>query len=113
LQLFRTRRVQPLDTRFEVPASFSLDDVVHDGKVIDAEEPQTLRVRYSPRVARWIAEREHVAVDADGSLTLEHPLADAAWAVRHVLQYGADAEVLEPASTRREIERRLRDIVAS
>lgn len=116
VRIFRLDRIEQselLDARFEVPPSFSLDDVVHDGKVIDADEPKTLRVRYSPRVARWIAEREHVAVDADGSLTLEHPLADAAWAVRHVLQYGADAEVLEPASTRREVERRLRDIVAS
>ena len=112
-RLDRIERSELLDARFEVPASFSLDDIVHDGKVIDVDEPTTLRVRYSPRVARWIAEREHMALDADGSLTLDHPLADTAWAVRHVLQYGADAEVLEPERTRREVERRLRDIVAS
>ena len=67
----------------------------------------TLRVRYSPKVARWIAEREGKPIDADGSLTLEHPLADTDWAVRHVLQYGPDAEVLEPAAVREEIVRRL------
>lgn len=27
---------------------------------------------------------------------IEHPLADAEWGVRHVLQYGSEAEVLEP-----------------
>jgi predicted DNA-binding transcriptional regulator YafY len=66
-----------------------------------------LRVRYSPRIARWIAEREGKALAADGSLTVEHPLADPDWAVRHVLQYGPDAEVLEPAAVRQEIVRRL------
>jgi hypothetical protein len=35
---------------------------------------------------------------ADGSLVVEHRMADAEWAVRHVLQYGADAEVLAPAA---------------
>jgi predicted DNA-binding transcriptional regulator YafY len=58
-------------------------------------------------VARWIAEREGKSVEADGSLTLEHPLADTDWAVRHVLQYGPDAEVLEPAAVRQAIVRRL------
>jgi predicted DNA-binding transcriptional regulator YafY len=66
-----------------------------------------IKVRYSPRIARWIAEREGVAPSEDGSLTLEHPLADTAWGVRHVLQYGPDAEVLEPVSLRDEIARRL------
>jgi predicted DNA-binding transcriptional regulator YafY len=64
-------------------------------------------VKYSPKIARWIAEREGVAPDSDGSLTIDHPLADADWGVRHVLQYGADAEVLEPTGMRDEIKRRL------
>jgi len=66
-----------------------------------------MRVRYSARVARWIAERDGVELDADGSLTMEHPLADVQWGVRHVLQYGPDAEVLEPADVRVEVVRRL------
>ena len=77
------------------------------GRAFRAPEAGTLRVRYSPNVARWIAEREGKSVDADGSLALEHPLADTDWAVRHVLQYGPDAEVLEPAAVREEIVRRL------
>jgi predicted DNA-binding transcriptional regulator YafY len=66
-----------------------------------------MKVKYSPRIARWIAEREGVSPDPDGSLTLEHPLADADWGLRHVLQYGPDAEVLEPLDLRAEIVRRL------
>ena len=35
---------------------------------------------------RWIAEREGKPLDEDGSLTMEHPLADLDWAVWHLPQ---------------------------
>ena len=66
-----------------------------------------MRIRYSAKIARWIAEREGTPVTSDGSLTLEHPLADPAWAVRHVLQYGPDAEILAPESLRQAVRERL------
>jgi predicted DNA-binding transcriptional regulator YafY len=69
-------------------------------------------VRYSARIARWIAEREHVSLAPDGSLTLDHPLADTEWAVRHVLQYGPDAEVIAPVEVREQIRTRLASILA-
>ena len=71
-----------------------------------------MRVRYSPRIARWIAEREGVEIDPDGSLTMEHPLLDVQWGVRHVLQYGPDAEVLEPTEVKAELVRRISGLVA-
>jgi len=103
----RMEAVEPLAERYEIPATFSVDDYLDDRKVLRVGQPRTMRVRYTPRVARWIAEREDVAVDPDGSLTMEHPLADVQWGVRHVLQYGPDAEVLEPADVREELMRRL------
>jgi predicted DNA-binding transcriptional regulator YafY len=54
-----------------------------------------------------VAEREGVRPAEDGSLTLEHPVADESWAVRHVLQYGPDAEVLAPDSIRTLLRERL------
>jgi predicted DNA-binding transcriptional regulator YafY len=70
-----------------------------------------MTVRYSARIARWIGEREGRAADgADGSITVEHPIADPDWAVRHVLQYGPDAEVLAPAAMRARVAARLRGI---
>ena len=63
-------------------------------------------------MARWVAEREGVPLDADGTVTLEHPLADPHWALRHVLQYGPDAEVLEPAAVREAIAQGLGEILA-
>ena len=99
--------------RLEIPATFSVDEYLNDRKVLRVGQPRTMRVRYSPRIARWIAEREGVEPDADGSLTMEHPLADVQWGVRHALQYGPDAEVLEPAEVREELRRRLTGLVGA
>lgn len=111
-RLDRLERAELTDDAYDVPEDFTPDALVRDGRLFRAEEAGTMRVRYSPRIARWIAEREGHALDADGSLTLEHPLADTGWAVRHVLQYGADAEVLEPAELRAEIVGRLREMLS-
>ena len=110
LRIFRIDRIAGaaiLDAGYDIPATFSIDDVLDGRRVLRPGQPDTMRVRYSPRIARWIAEREGVSPAPDGSLTIEHPLADIHWGVRHVLQYGADAEVLEPAVLREELARRL------
>ena len=111
VRVFRLDRIEAallLDETFAVPAEFSVERVVRDRRVLlHADAPQTMTVRYSPRIARWIAEREGKTVDADGSLTMEHPLLDVAWGVRHALQYGGDAEVVGPDAVREEIGRRL------
>ena len=106
-RLDRVEQIEALEERFEIPATFSVDEHLNDRKVLRAGEPRRMRVRYSPRIARWIAEREGVEVAADGSLTMEHPLTDVQWGVRHVLQYGPDAEILEPREVRQELVRRL------
>lgn len=103
----RMRKVQGTAERFELPDGFSLDAVIREGRVFSGGAEEKLVVRYSPRIARWIAEREGKALDADGSATIEHPLADDRWAVRHLLQYGPDAEVLSPVRLREEIRTRV------
>ena len=114
IRVFRLDRVESaelLEEVFAVPASFSVERIVRERRVLHADAPQAMTVRYSPRIARWIAEREGRTPDADGSLTMEHPLLDVAWGVRHALQYGADAEVLSPATVRRELARRLESMI--
>ena len=69
-------------------------------------------MRYSPKIARWIQEREQGTTDADGSFVVEHALADLDWAVRHVLQYGPEAEVLEPEEARVAVRKRLEAMLA-
>lgn len=111
LRVFRLDRITSatvLEEGFEFPDESVLANVVRDGHVFHTEDPvASVTIRYSPRIARWIAEREGAMVDEDGSLTREYPLADADWAVRHVLQYGPDAEVLEPAAVREMVRDRL------
>jgi proteasome accessory factor C len=112
-RLDRVEQVEPLEARYDSPRGFSIDAIVKDGKAFQSPEAGTLRVRYSSRIARWIAEREGKEVAEDGSLVLDHPLADRDWAVRHVLQYGPDAEVLEPAEVREAIVERLERLAAT
>ncbi len=111
LRVFRMDRVENVSTladRYEIPSTFSVSETMRNGKGLKADSaPTGMKVRYSAKIARWIAEREGVPLDADGSLTMEHPLADAEWGIRHVLQYGADAEIVEPPELRAEIIKRL------
>lgn len=112
-RLDRIAEVEQLDARFDSPRGFSLDAMVKDGRAFHSDGAGALRMRYSPNIARWIAEREGKTLADDGSLTVEFPLADREWAVRHVLQYGPDAEVLGPEEIRLEIVQRLERILES
>jgi predicted DNA-binding transcriptional regulator YafY len=69
----------------------------------DQETEMDVWVRYSPRIARWLAEQVKSSCAADGTLTLKHSVADLDWLVRHVLQYGEEAEVLAPAEARERV----------
>jgi predicted DNA-binding transcriptional regulator YafY len=114
IRIFRLDRiadVEPLQAKFDSPRDFSLDAIVREGRAFQGEGAATLRVRYSPHIARWIGEREGKPLAEDGSLTVEYPLADREWAVRHVLQYGPEAEVLAPEEVRSEIVRRLQGML--
>jgi predicted DNA-binding transcriptional regulator YafY len=67
---------------------------------------EEVRVRFSPRIARWIAERYPQGErQADGSVVVTFKSASVGWLVRDVLQYGAEAEVLGPASHREAVRR--------
>jgi len=111
IRIFRLDRIlslAPLAATYEIPADFSLAQVMQEGRLFISERPtKTMKVRYSARIARWIAEHQERTPDADGTITVDHPLADREWAVRQVLQYGPDAEVLTPPDVRAEVRRRL------
>jgi proteasome accessory factor C len=67
-----------------------------------------VRVRFSPRIARWLAERyPRAEPQPDGGLVVTFTAASVDWLVRQVLQYGEEAEVLEPARYRNAIRSRL------
>jgi predicted DNA-binding transcriptional regulator YafY len=103
IRIYRVDRVESatvLPDHFERPNGTSYEEVLQNGRIFHGAPEQTLTVRYSTRIAPWIAEREGKTPDADGAVTVEYPLGDVDWAVRHVLQYGPDAEVLGPAEVR-------------
>jgi proteasome accessory factor C len=113
LRVFRLDRIESAELqreRFELPKAFSAAELMKQGRAFVSDAPSALRVRYSARIARWIAEREGGTLEADGSLVVDHPLADPEWAVRHVLQYGPEAEVVAPESVREAVRRRLEDL---
>ena len=63
--------------------------------------PVPVRVRFSPAVARWLAERYPGGrALPGGGLEVEFQVLDPHWLVRHILQYGADAEVVDPPAVR-------------
>jgi predicted DNA-binding transcriptional regulator YafY len=70
-------------------------------ELLRADAPVLARVAFSPRIARWLKERYPDGREQqDGRYVVTFKVADPAWFVREVLQYGAEAEVLEPEGIR-------------
>lgn len=110
MRFFRMDRVEAAeltDETFSRADGFDVEALLQDGRPFHHDGASTMRVRYSPRIARWIAEREGRELAPDGSLVMDHPLADWEWGMRHVLQYAAEAEVLEPMELRERLRERL------
>lgn len=114
MRAFRLDRMldtEVLETPFEPAPDFELDRFLSGGRVFWSSAATEARVRYSPAIARWILERGVGAERADGSAVATHRVADPTWAVRHVLQYGGDAELLGPGDLRRRVAAAARDVV--
>lgn len=114
LRFFRLDRIEAvcvLNDTFERDVALAMQ-VQEAGRAFVSDTSRRMTVRYSPRIARWVAEREGQPLAEDGSLTLEHPVADDSWAIRHVLQYGPDAEVLAPTELRSMLAERLSSLAA-
>jgi proteasome accessory factor C len=77
--------------------------------LFSGQAAMTAVVAFSTRIKRWIRERYPGGEDRpDGRYVVRFPVADPRWLAREVLQYGAEAEVLEPAGVR-EV---LREVIA-
>lgn len=116
IRIFRMDRmttVEVLDETAEIPANLDVEGTLLDGAALVNRAEEVLRVSYSALIARWIAEHQEVAAQPDGSVIAEYPLLDDDWAVRHVLQYGPDATVLEPPRIRALVRERLQAMLAA
>ena len=106
-RLDRVASVTPLDEPAAIPDRLKIEEQLRYGRALVSHTDEQLRVRYSAHIARWIAEHEEVERQDDGSVEVTYPLLDDEWAVRHVLGYGPDAEVLVPPRIRALIKERL------
>lgn len=99
-RLDRILEAAQLSAAFDVPAGFTPSDYLSEGRVYRSDDDQEVTVRYAASVAPWLVERGWGTPGPDGSLVATHRAADPGWIVRHVLQYGPEAELLEPAAYR-------------
>ena len=71
-----------------------------------AESTVAATVAFSRRIARWLKERYPAGRDQpNGRYLVTFRVADPAWFVREMLQYGADADVVGPESLREAVKR--------
>ncbi|MCW3096832.1 MAG: transcriptional regulator-like protein [Chthonomonadaceae bacterium] len=112
----------PGDRAYVPPENFDVDAYLARGLHLRHDDELVhVRVRFSPRQARWIRERRyHVSQQTeeqpDGSLLLSMDVAGTEEVRRWLLGYGAEVEALEPASLREELAaeaKKLQEIYAS
>lgn len=115
IRIFRISRFQEVEitaTKFD-KGDFNITRYLKNTWSIDRGDKNThFKVRFSPEVARYIKEEElfvHPRMrDAeDGSLIFEVTLNNEKEFMKWILQYGAHAEILEPASAREELQEQL------
>jgi proteasome accessory factor C len=79
-------------------------------EVFRADETISATVAFNRRIARWLREKYPGGKEqANGRYLVTFQVADPAWFVREVLQYGAEAEVVGPESLREAVRTRVRD----
>lgn len=86
--------------------------------ILRGRELHWARLRFTPERARWVASEQwhagqKASFEADGSFLLEVPYADDRELLMDVLRYGADVEVLEPASLRQRVAREVGRMAAT
>jgi predicted DNA-binding transcriptional regulator YafY len=80
---------------------------IKDAKeLLSADGTVAAQVAFSKKIARWLKEKYPDGREQrDGRYVVTFHVADPAWFVREILQYGAEAEVLGPESLREAVKR--------
>jgi predicted DNA-binding transcriptional regulator YafY len=108
--LDRVRRLELTDEPFELPADLILDDFLKSSFGVFLGPPASVRVRFAPEIAGYIAEKtwhasQKLRPQTDGSVIFEAEVAGTEEIKRWILTWGAQAEVLSPESLREELRR--------
>lgn len=115
IRTFRISRFQRVEITGESfdKSKFNIKQYLKNTWSIDRGEKNTrFVVRFSPEVARYIKEEElfvhpRMVDEKDGSLLFEVTINNEKEFLKWVLQYGPDAEILEPQSVRAQMKERL------
>lgn len=86
--------------------------------IFSGEPTDWARLRFTPARARWVAHEiwhpaQRAHLEPDGSYVLEVPYSDARELIMDVLKYGADVEVLGPASLCTQVDREIARLAAT
>lgn len=108
VRVFRLDRIVDLEVSgetFEVPDDFDIGDYVEEGRVFRADTTEPVVVRYIGLAAARAREMGPTEQGPDGAVTVTYEVADPGWVVRHVLEQGGEATVVEPEHVRRQVAR--------
>lgn len=117
IRTFRLSRFQKVDI---LEQKFSKDDLnmqrylEHTWSIIRGDDRIHFKVLFNINIARYIKEEEYVATpklteQKDGSLLFEVTLNDDREFLKWVMQYGPDAEILEPIKYREKLKELLKE----
>jgi len=117
-KLDRFRKATALDRWFKPPADFNLQQ--HLGQslgIFAGGRARNFRVRISAYAAPWVIEdpwhpQQQIERRRDGGITLTVPAVHELEIIPRVLALGAEAELLSPASCRRQIAETIREMAA-
>ena len=106
-KLVRFQSAEETGARFDRPDDFSVQDYFNwSWEAWGGDEPVTVRIKFSPRVARMIAESKRHQTQQnipqpDGGLIMEARVSSITEIATWVMGYGKDAQVLDPPELRR------------
>lgn len=118
-RLDRIEDVQALSEQYVIPDDFHISDYLQHswGVWTGDQEPELVRLRFAPAVARRVQEStwhqsETTSEEPDGSLIWEARIAEPREMYPWIRGWGPDVEVLEPQSLRAEAERDAQAVLA-
>jgi len=111
VRIFALDRIRNLETTgdsFEIPETFDMDAFMKSSFGVFHGEPVQVKVRFSPDIAGYIAEKvwhdsQTIEHEKDGSILFTAEVAGTDEIKFWILNWGSKAEVLAPESLRNEI----------
>jgi predicted DNA-binding transcriptional regulator YafY len=102
-------RVEVLEKKAKDVSRNAMDEVLGAGYgIFTGKDVQTAKLRFTPERARWVAQEhwhpnQKGILEPDGSYVLELPYTDDRELIMDILKFGAEVEVLGPATLKKRV----------